>query len=216
MCSKGRVIRTARWAILCSAGFWCAEWDANAMIHGETDAGTVQTVKSDRISVGPDDVVCITSVAAPQVIERVEQSGEDLKDWTVEAFGNDLAVEMVAAFQHIGKSDMGPRHNIPRMVVGSSMRAARDGCRPAAHVVAVAISIEPFNADLGYRVSISAQQGHQRYAARIDRSAMIKIPMQGRAYVPLDAVNSPDGHPFWDINHDVFKLRRAFIAHVSR
>ncbi|MES2057882.1 MAG: hypothetical protein V4564_18240 [Pseudomonadota bacterium] len=89
----------------------------------------------------------------------------------------------------------------------------REECLKEADSIFISIELLPGSSSAGYLAKITAVQRRKRYEAQIDRRSMIAQGMEGRALVPINA-DTLNGKPYWDVYHDMFKLRSSLIKHM--
>lgn len=177
-------------------------------------ADSTRILRSDRLRVDKRNRFCVTSSADPASVAVVERSGEDLKSWTIQSFANDTAISLIDALRDAGLPTVISKSATSDRILLGDQPKAKAVCENEADSIFVTINIESINGSSGYRVTVIARQGSQDYIAQIQRLSLIVAPMQARAGIPQDATSTRDGKPYWDVSHDVFKIRRALIKHL--
>ena len=184
----------------------------NTMKPLATDA--VRILRADRLLIEKRDRFCVTSSASDAAVALVERSGESLKTWTIESYANDTAIALGQALLYAGLSrEVAGSAFRDRVVLGSHPRT-RAVCKSEAGAIFVSLEIEEVAGSGGYRAIVTARQGSRRFIAQIERQSLIVKPMEGRAFIASDADSTPDGKPYWDVHHDLTRLRKALLVHL--
>ena len=178
------------------------------------EADAVRILRADRLLIGKRDRFCVTSSANDAAVALVERSGEDLKTWTIESYANDTAIALIHALEYAGlPTEVAGSVFRDRVVLGSNPRTLAV-CKSEAGTIFVSLEIKEVAGSGGYHAIVTARQGSRRFIAQIERQSLIVKPMEGRALIASDADSTPDGKPYWDVDHDLTKLKKALLIHL--
>ncbi len=175
----------------------------------------ISIIRSDKLFVDQQNRFCVTSFSDSATMRLVERSGESMTSWTVGAFANDTSTELQNALERAGLPTQVPRSASSNRVVVASPMQLPTACESKKDTIFVSIGVQSLSASGGYRVSLTAKQGRRLYIAQIDRRLLISMSMELRNGIPWDATSTYRGEPFWDVGHDIFKLRKSLVDHLT-
>jgi hypothetical protein len=199
-------------AIAAASASGCA---AAAVRGGPQAAGSARSVvqvdRRDPFRLTATTRVCVEAALDPSVSRRIEASDESV---TARALTFMITGLVADRFRALGLSPYLGTPERPRVVPYISDIADRSCVEQPGNVL-VRLNVGADATGRGYRITIAASQGRQRYSSAIERARILMIPGETRHMIPRDGDTLPGtATPFWDVTRDSYRLSRRLTEHI--